>query len=104
MPCQDACGIARPRLMPVLFRDIEGGAEAEELFAEPRAFRKAYKAAMEAFVGEVRGRCHYAGIDHLMLQTSDDLGAALSFYLHGRHARSGTARAGKLSGSGSGGG
>jgi uncharacterized protein (DUF58 family) len=88
----------------VLFRDIEGGAGAEELFAEPRSFRKAYKAAMEKFIGEVRGRCHYAGIDHLLLRTSDDLGAALSYYLHGRAARSGTARAGKLAGPGSGGG
>src|SRR5690349_21938032 len=30
----------------VLFRDIEG---AEELFAEPWAFRKAYRSAMHAF-------------------------------------------------------
>ena len=68
----------------VLFRDIEGGPGAEELFAEPWAFRKAYKQAMETFMGEVRGRCHYAGINHLMLKTSDDLGMALSHYLHGR--------------------
>jgi uncharacterized protein (DUF58 family) len=68
----------------VLFRDIEGGKGAEELFAEPWAFRKAYKQAMETFIGEVRGRCHYAGINHMMLRTSDDLGMALSHYLHGR--------------------
>jgi uncharacterized protein (DUF58 family) len=68
----------------VLFRDIEGGKGAEELFAEPWAFRKAYKQAMQTFIGEVRGRCHYAGINHMMLKTSDDLGMALSHYLHGR--------------------
>jgi uncharacterized protein (DUF58 family) len=70
----------------VLFRDIEGGAAAEELFAEPWAFRKAYKQAMENFIADVRARCHYAGINHLLLKTSDELGAALSFYLHGREA------------------
>jgi hypothetical protein len=56
------------------------------LFAEPWAFRKAYKQAMHNFIGEVRSRCHHAGINHLMLQTSDDLGMALSHYLHGREA------------------
>jgi uncharacterized protein (DUF58 family) len=70
----------------VLFRDIEGGSAAEELFAEPWAFRKAYKQAMEKFIGEVRSRCHYAGINHLMLRTSDELSHALSHYLHGRES------------------
>jgi len=70
----------------VLFRDIEGGKGAEELFAEPWAFRKAYRQAMENFIGEVRARCHQTGINHLMLRTSDDLGMALSHYLHGREA------------------
>lgn len=68
----------------VLFRDIEGGASAEQLFAEPWAFRKAYKAAMETFIGEVDTRCRLAGIDHLLLRTSDDLGLAMSHYLHSR--------------------
>ncbi len=77
----------------VLFRDIEGGPSAEELFAEPWAFRKAYKAAMEQFVAEVRGRCHTAGVDHLLMRTTDDVGDALSHYLHGREAAGGTAAA-----------
>ena len=80
----DSDEIELPFKNSVLFRDIEGGPAAEELFAEPWAFRKAYKQAMETFIGEVRGRCHYAGINHLMLKTSDDLGMALSHYLHGR--------------------
>jgi uncharacterized protein (DUF58 family) len=84
----------------VLFKDIEPEAQPEELFAEPWAFRKAYKSAMEEFIGEVKSRCQYAGIDHLMLRTSDDLAAALSFYLHSRATRAGAARAGKLSGPG----
>jgi len=81
----------------VLFRDIEPGAEAEELFAEPWGFRKQYKAAMDKFIADVKGRCQFAAIDHLLLQTSDDLGAALSFYLHTRTARGASAKAGKLS-------
>jgi uncharacterized protein (DUF58 family) len=87
----------------VLFRDIEPAAQPEELFAEPWGFRKAYKAAMEQFIGEVKSRCQYAGIDHLMLRTRDDLGAALSFYLHSRATRAGRSRAGKLSSPSSGG-
>ena len=70
----------------VLFRDIEGGPTAEELFAEPWAFRKAYKVAMEQFIADVRGRCSTAGIDHLLLRTTDDVGDALTHYLHGRQA------------------
>ena len=65
----------------VLFKDIEG---AEQLFAEPWAFRKAYKQAMEEFIADVARRCRFGGIDHLLLKTTDDLGAALSHYLHGR--------------------
>jgi len=71
----------------VLFRDIEGGPGAEQLFAEPWAFRKAYKAAMEQFIAEVRARCTAGNIDYLQLRTQDDLGAALSHYLHRRGNR-----------------
>jgi uncharacterized protein (DUF58 family) len=76
----------------VLFKDIEG---VEQLFAEPWAFRKAYKAAMEEFIGEVGQRCRSAGIDQLLLKTSDNLGMALSHYLHGRQVV-GTRRGGKI--------
>jgi uncharacterized protein (DUF58 family) len=76
----------------VLFKDIEG---VEQLFAEPWAFRKAYKAAMEDFIGEVGQRCRSAGIDHLLLKTSDNLGMALSHYLHGRQVV-GVRRGGKI--------
>jgi uncharacterized protein (DUF58 family) len=79
----------------VLFKDIEG---SEELFAEPWAFRKAYKAAMEEFIGDVGKRCRMAGIDHVLLKTSDDLGEALSKYLHQRQNVAGK-RAGKLTSS-----
>jgi hypothetical protein len=65
----------------VLFKDIEGD---EQLHAEPWAFRKAYKAAMEAFVEDVQRRCRTRGIDYLMVQTDEDLGVVLSHYLHER--------------------
>src|SRR5215213_920961 len=61
----------------VLFKDIEGD---EQVFAEPWAFRKAYQEAMEQFVEEVGRRCRFAGIDHLLLTTEEDLGTALSHY------------------------
>ena len=80
----DADEIDMPFKDSVLFRDIEG---TEQLFAEPWAFRKAYAAAMQQFIGDVRHRCTAMGIDHLMLRTSDDLGAALSHYLHRRGGR-----------------
>ena len=63
----------------VLFRDIEG---EEELFAEPWAFRKAYAAAMEQFAADVRERARARGIDYLLMRTDQDLGSALSHYLH----------------------
>jgi uncharacterized protein (DUF58 family) len=65
----------------VLFKDIEGD---EQLHAEPWAFRKAYKAAMEAFIEDVRRRCRTRGVDYLMVQTDEDLGVVLSHYLHAR--------------------
>lgn len=65
----------------ILFRDIEG---TEELVAEPWAFRKAYQAAMQQFLDEVRGECGNRGIDYLLLRTDQPLADALSHYLHAR--------------------
>jgi uncharacterized protein (DUF58 family) len=65
----------------VLFRDIEGN---EELFAEPWSFRKAYGEAMQRFIAEVADQCSARGIDHLLLRTDENLGLALSHYLHRR--------------------
>ncbi len=82
----------------VLFRDIEPAGAASELFAEPWAFRKQYRAAMEQFIADVKSRCQFAGIDHTLLRTSEDLGSALTFYLHARTARGGSGRGQKSSG------
>ncbi|MCA9217274.1 MAG: DUF58 domain-containing protein [Planctomycetales bacterium] len=68
----------------VLFRDMEG---TEELFAEPPAFRNAYKKAMETFIAEVSQRCRVAGIDYLSLFTDEDAGHHVSHFLRERHRR-----------------
>lgn len=65
----------------VLFHDIEG---AEELFAEPWAFRQAYQEAMRQFVAGAHDRCGARGIDHVLLRTDQSLADALSHYLHAR--------------------
>ncbi len=65
----------------VLFHDIEG---AEELFAEPWAFRRAYREAMQEFVTGVKSTCGARGIDYLLMRTDQDLGDSLSHYLHAR--------------------
>jgi uncharacterized protein (DUF58 family) len=65
----------------VLFKDIEG---SEQLFAEPWAFRQAYRRAMQDFIADVKSGCGSRGIDHLLLLTDEDLGTALSHYLHQR--------------------
>lgn len=65
----------------IMFRDIEG---SEELLAEPWAFRKAYQAAMQRFLDEVRGACGNRGIDYVPLRTDQPLADVLSHYLHAR--------------------
>lgn len=80
----------------VMFKDIEGD---EQVFAEPWAFRKAYKLAMEGFIDEVRSRCRFCGMDYLLLRTDEDAGLALSHYLHERLRRGPARRHGRMSGS-----
>jgi uncharacterized protein (DUF58 family) len=65
----------------VLFHDIEGN---EELFAEPWAFRNAYREAMTKFVDGVRETCGGRGVDYLLMRTDQNVGDALSHYLHSR--------------------
>ncbi|MEM9415228.1 MAG: DUF58 domain-containing protein [Planctomycetota bacterium] len=65
----------------IIFKDIEG---SEEVFGEPWAFRKAYKAAMEEFIEQVRSRCQFAGIDHVLVRTDADMAQTMAQYLHRR--------------------
>ncbi len=90
----DSDEIEMPFQDSVLFKDIEG---TEELFAEPWAFRKAYKHAMEEFISDVKERCQFAGIDHVLLRTDQNLGLGLSHYLHQRQRRNQGKRGGKIS-------
>jgi len=68
----------------VIFRDIEGD---EELFAEPRAFRTAYRAAMEQFIGDLERRLRVCGIDYLRILTHEDVGEVVSRHFYDRMRR-----------------
>jgi uncharacterized protein (DUF58 family) len=78
----------------VIFRDIEG---EEEVFAEPRAFRKAYRAAMQQFVNDVERRLLYCGVDYLRILTDQNLGEVVSHHLDGRRSRGARGHRGRMS-------
>jgi len=69
-----------------LFRGLEGYGD---VFAEPRALRRDYLAAMEGFVRDVKRTCRQHRIDYVPMTTSDSLEVALSAYLAGRRAMRG---------------
>jgi hypothetical protein len=68
---------------PTVFRDIEG---VEELYAEPGAFRRAYRRAMQEFLDGVSKECGNRSYDHVRFFTDEPLGSSLSFYLHSRES------------------
>jgi len=74
---------------PTIFKDIEGD---EELFAEPRAFRRSYQKAMSDFLEEIKKACGDRGYDHVRFLTDEPLGEALSHFLR---VRDDPARAGR---------
>ena len=61
-----------------LFRGLEVDTE---LHTEPRALRQSYLEAVERYLHQVRKVCSAAAIDHVLLNTSEPLDAALSRYL-----------------------
>ena len=65
----------------VLFRGLE---ETTELLAEPRALRRSYLAALEQYLLDVRTTCARAGIEYVLLNTSEPLDAALGSFLTAR--------------------
>jgi uncharacterized protein (DUF58 family) len=71
---------------PTVFQDIEG---TEELFAEPHAFRLAYKRAMQEFLDGVTKECGSRNYDHVRFFTDQSLGDSLSYFLHSRQLSSG---------------
>jgi uncharacterized protein (DUF58 family) len=72
---------------PTVFHDIEGD---EELFAEPGAFRNAYRRAMQEFLDGVGKECGARGYDHVRFFTDETLGASLSAFLHARQESGGS--------------
>lgn len=66
---------------PTVFHDIEGD---EELFAEPAAFRAAYRKAIAEFLDEVRRECGARSYDHVRFRTDQPLGEALGLFLRSR--------------------
>ena len=64
-----------------LFRDIEG---EDELFADPRGFRRSYQKAMMEFLDGLRRECGNRGYDLVRLVTDQPLGTSLSTFLNAR--------------------
>lgn len=64
-----------------LFQGLETDGRLQ---TEPRALRKSYLEALERHLAGVRKTCAAAGVDHLLLDTSQSLEAALAGYLHFR--------------------
>ncbi|HMC12393.1 MAG TPA: DUF58 domain-containing protein, partial [Pirellulaceae bacterium] len=72
-----------------LFRGLE---EPIQLHAEPRALRKSYLEAVEGFLADVRKTCASAGVDYVLMNTSQPLDAVLGGYLAFRQKVRRTAR------------
>src|SRR5262249_33785481 len=72
---------------PTVFHDIEGD---EELFAEPEAFRRSYRRAMQEFLDGVGKECGARGYDHVRFFTDEPLGVSLSAFLHARQVSTGS--------------
>jgi uncharacterized protein (DUF58 family) len=77
----------------VIFHDIEG---EDELFAEPRAFRTAYRAAMNQFITEIERRLRICGIDYLRVLTDEDIGEVVSRHFYDRSRRAPLGHRGKM--------
>ena len=60
--------------------------------AEPRALRRSYLEAVERFLADVRKTCASAGVDYLLMNTSEPLDAVLGGYLAFRQKIRRTAR------------
>jgi uncharacterized protein (DUF58 family) len=78
----------------VIFHDIEG---EEELFAEPRAFRTAYRTAMNQYIADIERRLRVCGIDYLRILTDEDVGEVVSRHFYDRKRRAPVGHRGKMS-------
>lgn len=64
-----------------MFRGLETD---QQVRTEPRAVRRSYLEAVERFLANVKKTCASAGVDHVLLDTTQPLDAALASYLHFR--------------------
>ncbi len=81
MQIVDADELDLPFERTTRFIDSESGAE---LVTAPQNIRNDYRTAMEAFLDRLRKGCLEIGIDHVLVNTSEDLGGTLAAYLHRR--------------------
>ncbi len=65
----------------VRFFDSESN---EQIITAPPSVRDEYAAAMQRFLDQIRRSCRDIQVDHLLCDSSSDLGAALAAYLHKR--------------------
>ena len=72
-----------------LFRGLE---DPVQLHAEPRALRRSDLEAVERFLADVRRTCASAGVDYVLMNTSEPLEAVLGGYLTFRQKIRRTAR------------
>src|SRR5688572_15482092 len=72
-----------------LFRGLE---DTVQLHTEPRALRRSYLEAVERFLAGVRRTCASAGVDYVLMNTSEPLEAVLGGYLTFRQKIRRTAR------------
>lgn len=73
----------------VEFHDLES---TDRIMAEPKYVQGAYREAMKEFCAMARARTGETGAEYLLLRTDQDLGVALSFYLHHRERLIGRSR------------
>ena len=66
----------------ILFEDLEDAALT--VVADPRSIRKAYRAVVDEFTGQIRKLCHDHSIDYQLISTSTRLDQALTSYLSWR--------------------
>jgi uncharacterized protein (DUF58 family) len=75
----------------VEFHDLES---ADRIMAEPKYIQSVYRNAMKEFCQSVRSRLGEIGAETLLIRTDEDLGVALSYYLHQRQHLIGRGRQG----------
>ena len=80
----DGAEIDFPFTQPTVFKGLEA---LGELRTDPRAIRDAYLAGFNAHQAKLRETCRVLGIDHTLVRTDENLGAAMVRLLRSRDER-----------------